>query len=86
MSLAAEMREKALTLWHVQRVKRLVRAQAQLGDFALITVVEVECEDPLCPSPATQITILGLDTVRHGFVVHLPISMITGADLGMLDA
>ena len=85
-SFTSMMREQALMLWHVQRVKRMVREQAQLGDYAVVSVMEVNCDDPLCPGPATQITILGLDMVRRGFVVHLPVSMITGADLGVINA
>lgn len=72
-------------LWHVQRVKRLVRERAQLGSHALVSVVEVACDDPNCPGPATQITILGLDMVRRRFMIHVPVAAITDADLYVIN-
>jgi len=81
MSLASDMRDKAAMLWHVQRVKRLVRERSRLGPNALVSVVEVPCDDPDCPGPATQITILGLDMIRRGFLVHVPVAAIAEADL-----
>lgn len=81
MSLASDMRDRAATLWHIQRVKRMVRERAQLGNHVLVSIVEIACDDPACPGPATQITILGLDMVRRGFVIHMPVFEITRADL-----
>jgi len=72
-------------LWHLQRVKRLVRERSQLGPNVLVSVVEVPCDDPNCPGPATQITILGLDMVRRRFMVHLPAASITEADLYVIN-
>lgn len=79
------MHERAAMLWHVQRVKRMVRERMRLGAHALVSVVEVPCDDPACPGPATQITILGLDMVRRGFLVHLPVAAITEADLYVIN-
>ncbi len=86
MSLAADMCDRAATLWHVQRVKRMVRERARLGSHALVSVSEIPCDDHACPGPATQITILGLDMVRRGFVIHLPVAAITEADLQVVSA
>jgi len=73
-------------LWHVQRVKRMVRERMPLGNHALVSVAEVPCDDPACPGPATQITIVGLDMVRRGFVIHVPVAAITEADLAAISA
>ncbi len=83
MSFAADLREKACTLWHIQRVKYLVREYSQPGPNALITVTEVECLDPQCPGPATQITILGLDLIRRSLLIHRPVAQVTAEDLGV---
>lgn len=80
------MRERAAMLWHVQRVKRMVRERMRLGSQTLVSVSEIPCDDLACPSPATQITILGLDMVRRGFVIHLPVAAITEADLCVVSA
>ena len=85
MSLASDMRDKAAMLWHMQRVKRMVREKSRLGPHALVSVVEVPCDDPECPGPATQITVLGLDMIRRGFLVHLPVASITEADLHLIN-
>jgi len=84
VSFAAQVKGKAATLWHIQRVKRLVREMAGAGQLALITVVEMDCDDPDCRGPATQITILGPDLVRRGFTVHLPVQAIRAADLSAI--
>ncbi len=81
MSFAADLRQKATQLWHIQRVKGLARAQSGLGPHTLITVAEIACNDPACPGPATQITILGVDLIRRSFVIHRPVSDVTAADL-----
>lgn len=73
-------------LWHVQRVKHMIRERMHLGNHALVSVTEIPCDDPACPGPATQITILGLDMVRRGFVIHVPVAMITEADLFAISA
>jgi len=86
VSMASDMRDRAAMLWHVQRVKGMVRERVHLGSHVLISVSEIFCDDPECPGPATQITILGLDMVRRAFVIHLPVSAISEADLGVLQA
>jgi len=85
VSLASDMRDRAAMLWHVRRVKRLLRARSRLGPHALVSVVEVPCDDPDRPGPATQITILGLDMVRRRFMVHLPVASITEAELCVIN-
>ena len=81
MSFATELRQKASRLWHIQRVKALARAHTTPGPNALITVTEVECDDPACPGPATHITILGIDLVRRSLLIHRPVADVTAADM-----
>lgn len=81
MSFAAQITEKATTIWHIQRVKRLVRDLIAVGPLTLITVVEIDCDDPNCPGPATQITVLAADLVRRRATLHLSVHDIQEADL-----
>lgn len=81
MSFAADLRQRTSKFWHIQRVKALVREHTTLGPNALITVTEVECQDPACLGPATQITILGIDLVRKSFLIHRPVADVTAADM-----
>lgn len=81
MSLAAEICAQAGVLWHLQRVKRLVRARIAGGAQAVITVAEVMCDDPVCPGPATQITILRFDMIRQTVLIHLPADQVSQADI-----
>jgi hypothetical protein len=81
MSFVVDLRQKASKLWHIQRVKALARAHSRLGPNALITVTEVNCDDPACPGPATQITILGIDFIRRSVLIHRPVADVTAADM-----
>ncbi|MBU2983174.1 hypothetical protein KO498_15300 [Lentibacter algarum] len=47
MSLTLDFRQKAALLWHTQRIKRLVREIRELGPQALVSVVEIQCDDPV---------------------------------------
>lgn len=85
MSLAQDIRERAECLWHLQRVKRLIRDRMQLGPLFLVSVVEVECADPACPGPATQITVLGPDGLRRRIMVHCAPAAVTVADLAGIE-
>jgi hypothetical protein len=78
-SATRALRQAASSLWHTQRVKRLVRGRLAMD--AMISVVELPCLDPACPGPATQITILGFDLTRRIRVVHRSASEITSADI-----
>lgn len=81
MSFAADLRKRASKLWHIQRVKALAREHVRFGSNALVTVTEVDCDDPACPGPATQITILGIDLTRRSFLIHRPLADVTVADM-----
>ncbi|MCC5958490.1 MAG: hypothetical protein JJU08_04045 [Rhodobacteraceae bacterium] len=81
MNFAADLCDRASTLWHIQRVRYLVRTHAQIGPNALITVAQFDCPDPACPGPKTQITILGFDLMRRSLLIHLPVADIMAEDL-----
>ena len=85
MSFAEQISGKAATLWHIQRVKRLVRDVDDLGPLCLITVVERDCTDPDCSGPKTQITILDPYMAKRCLVLHLPISAIQALHLKALQ-
>ena len=81
MSFAQNIRQKGAELWHIQRVKRLVRDGLGLGPHALIRVVELPCAAPDCPGPITEIRILGLDLTRFMIVMHRPLADVCADDL-----
>lgn len=71
-------------LWHIQRVRRLVRDHGPFGAQCLINVTEVICTDPACPGPATQINVTGFDLIRRTYLVHRSAAAITAADIACL--
>lgn len=81
MTLPSDFRQKAALFWHFQRIKRMVREIGALGPNTLISVTEITCDDPACPGPATQITILSLDLMRRVVVIHRPAVAVCAADL-----
>jgi len=81
MSLAFDFRQKATAIWHMQRVKRMVRDVGGLGPQTMVSVSEIDCDDPVCPGAATQITILSFDLVRRRYVIHRPLVDVTLGDL-----
>ncbi|RJE79148.1 hypothetical protein [Paracoccus sp. JM45] len=81
MNLAAQMKERAATLWHFQRIRRLVRQQEGSGSQAMVSVTQIFCQDPACPGPATQITVMGLDLLRRVVVIHRPLDQVELADI-----
>lgn len=81
MSLTDEIRARAATLWHLQRIRRLVRARGGLGSHALVSVIEMPCPDPSCPGPATQVAITGFDLVRRVMMIHRSARDVTAADI-----
>ncbi|TVP73031.1 MAG: hypothetical protein EA339_04345 [Rhodobacteraceae bacterium] len=85
MSLAQALRQRSAELWHVQRIKRLVRDRFDLGPHALIRVEQMPCKDGLCPGPVTQITVLSVALTRRSFALHRPLAAITAAELAELD-
>lgn len=58
---SATLRDKARTLRHVQRVKRLVRDHLGSAAPCLVSVRETMCAEPGREGPATHIRIVLLD-------------------------
>ncbi|SEU10316.1 hypothetical protein [Paracoccus homiensis] len=74
----------ARDLWHRQRVKRLVRDRLGRGTAHLVSVRGIECPDPDCPGPATEIRLVNLALVESRFVIHKPAEKVTAADVSAL--
>jgi hypothetical protein len=82
MNLSAQIKEKAATLWHFQRVRKLVRQHPDVPSQAIVSVTQIDCQDPDCPGPATQITVMGLDLIRRVVTVHRALDQVEQADIG----
>jgi hypothetical protein len=67
------------SLWHGQRVKRLVRSR--MGAGCLVSVRETPCPDPACPGPATEIRITSLSFREIRVTLHKPAAAVTGTDI-----
>jgi len=81
MSLSAQIKEKTATLWHYQRVRRLVRQHLGGASHTIVSVAQIDCPDADCPGPATQITVMGLDLLRRVVIVHRPLEQVDQADV-----
>ena len=81
MMQASELRQTAETLWHTQRVKRLVRNRLGNGMQCLVSVRETICTDPECEGPATEIRIVMLDFREIRSLIHKPVSKVSVAEV-----
>ena len=84
MTFAADLRDRACSLWHFQRIRGLVRARLQLGPHVRITVSECYCPDPACPGWATRVAIMSLDLRQRAFLIHRPAALVTGSEIAQL--
>ena len=75
------LKQRAQTLWHTQRVKRLVRDRIGHGAQCLISVRETVCTDPGCEGPATEIRIVTLGYQEIKTQVHKQPSQIVPSDV-----
>lgn len=71
----------ARTVWHAQRVKRLVRDHVGQGLQCLVSVRETFCEDPACEGPATEVRIVTLDFRETRLLIHKPPSEVSASDV-----
>ena len=78
------LRSKAQSIWHIQRVKRLVRARLGGGAQCLISVREAYCRDPGCEGPITEIRIVSLGFRELKGVIHACPSEVQQADIADL--
>ena len=75
------LRHKAHTIWHIQRVKRLVRDRIGGGAQCLVSVRETICTDTGCEGPLTEIRIVTLGLRETRALIHKHTSEIAGADV-----
>lgn len=73
------LRGKALSIWHVQRVKRLIRDR--VGSQCLVSVRDTICKDPGCEGPATDIRIVLLDFREIKLTIHKAAADVTRDDV-----
>lgn len=78
------LKQKAKSLWHTQRVKRLVRDHLGKTVPCLVSVREMICTDPGCAGPATEIRVvmLGIRDVR--VLVHKKASDVLPSDISTI--
>jgi len=74
------LREKARSMWHIQRVKGIIREQLG-GAQCMVSIRETICTDPGCEGPATEIRIVNLMFLETRAVIHKSASQITAADV-----
>lgn len=73
--------ETAKTLWHKQRVKRLVRSRLGQGTPCLVFVCETVCTGRDCPGPAIEVRVVDLGLRERRFSIHKPLSGVAAADI-----
>lgn len=76
-------REKARSMWHIQRLKGVVREHLG-GVQCMVSIRETVCTDPGCEGPATEIRIVTFVFEEIRLVIHKSPSQITAADLAVL--
>jgi hypothetical protein len=74
----------ASTLWHTQRIKRLIRERIGVGATCLISVRETICTDPDCPGPATEVRITSMSLRESRLTIHKPASAVSRSDISVL--
>ncbi|MEL6463801.1 MAG: hypothetical protein AAFQ58_02435 [Pseudomonadota bacterium] len=78
------LQERANSIWHTQRVKRLVRDHLGNGAQCLVSVRETVCSDPGCEGPATEIRIVTLGFREIKALVHKQPSQIVASDVAAI--
>ncbi|MEO9778801.1 MAG: hypothetical protein ABJH07_06675 [Sedimentitalea sp.] len=73
--------QTAKSLWHTQRIKRLIRERIGSGAACLVSVRETICTDPACPGPATEVRITTLSFRETHFTIHKPASAVCRSDI-----
>lgn len=75
------LRQAAQTIWHIQRIKRLVRHRLGHGAQCLVSVREITCMDPSCEGLATEIRIVMLDFRETSALIHKSTSQVSAAGI-----
>jgi hypothetical protein len=81
MMQSKSLAKAAQTLWHIQRIKRLVRDQLGNGVQCLVLVRETICTDPKCEGPATEVRIVMLDFRETRVTIHKSLSQVSASDI-----
>lgn len=76
--------QAAKSLWHIQRVKRLIREHIGGGAACLVSVRETVCSDPGCPDKATEVRITSLSFKETRFIIHKPVSAVRHSDISAM--
>ncbi|MCE8419126.1 hypothetical protein LZ190_10475 [Rhodovulum sulfidophilum] len=76
--------QTAKVLWHLQRIKRLVRDRLGRGSPQLVSVRGTVCLDPGCPGPVTEIRVVNLALMQTRFVIHKTADQVSAADVSTL--
>lgn len=79
MTQDRSLRGKAFSIWHAQRVKRLIRDH--LGVQCLVSVRDTVCKDPGCEGPAIEVRIVMLDFREIKLTIHKAASEVSGDDV-----
>jgi len=74
----------AKSLWHTQRIKRMIRDRIGGGPACLISVRETICTDPDCPGPATEVRITSMSLSETRLTIHKPASAVSRSDISKL--
>lgn len=75
------LRQTARDLWHVQRIKRLVRDRIGGGAQCIVSVRETICTDPGCEGPATDIRVVTVAFTELRTMIHKGLSDVTDLDV-----
>lgn len=81
MIQSRSLRQTAQTVWHVQRIKRLVRDRLGYGVQCLVSVRETICTDPACEGPATELRIVMLNFREVRATIHKSLSQVSPPDI-----
>jgi len=81
MIQSRSFRQTAQSLWHVQRIKRLVRDRLGQGAQCLVSVRETICTDPQCAGPTTEFRIVMLDFREIRATIHKPLAQVLADDV-----
>lgn len=81
MPQATSLPEHARNMWHIQRVKRMIRDQLGAGAQCMISVQEIICTDPECPGPATQLRIVMINFHEISGLIHKTPAQVSAADV-----
>ena len=73
--------QAAKTLWHTQRIKRMIRDYLGSGAACLVSVRETICTDPGCAGPATEVRVMNLVFCETRFTIHKPVSAVSYSDI-----